>query len=231
MGRSATGLSFLLTILFRRVRGDCMFKKLILVQCILLFFQILLYFGCEFFQSRIHDVKRPVDDKIPFLPWTALPYCFWFPLIAFYPLAVFQTDPYAYCGYLITMVIEIVLSVVCYLIYPTSFRRPVPPDDFWGNFMNFIYHGSYRGLNCAPSLHCSSCYLVICVSLTCAGMNLWLRVFTILIAVMIVLSTLTTKQHTLIDVLTAVPLFLVSRILGILLAARCITPILIFIGK
>ena len=208
-----------------------MFKKLILVQVILLSFQTVLYFGCEFFQRGIHDVKRPVDDKIPFLPWTVLPYCFWFPLIAFYPLAVFQTDPYSYCGYLMTMVVEVVLSVVCYLIYPTSFQRPVPPDGFWGNFMKFIYRGSYKGLNCAPSLHCSSCFLVIYVSCTCAGMNLGVRIFTILIAVMIVLSTLTTKQHTLIDVLTAVLLFGISRILGILLTVRYFVPILTFIGN
>lgn len=197
-----------------------MLKKLILIQGILLSFQTVLYFGSEFFQSKIHDVKRPVDDKIPFLPWTVLPYCFWFPLIVFYPLVVFRTDPYSYCSYLMTMVMEIMISVVCYLIYPTSFQRPVPPNDFWGNFMKFIYHGSYRGLNCAPSLHCSSCFLVICVSSTCVGMNLWIRIFTILIAVMIVLSTLTTKQHTLIDVLTAVPLFMISRFVGIMLTLR-----------
>ena len=208
-----------------------MFKKLILVQGILLAFQTLLYFGSEFFQSKIHNVKRSVDDQIPFLPWTVLPYCFWFPMIAFYPLIVFRTDPCSYCGYLMTMVMEIVLSVVCYLIYPTSFQRPVPPDGFWGNFMKFVYHGSYRGLNCAPSLHCSSCFLVICVSFTCAGMSLWVRGFTVSIAIMIVLSTLTTKQHTLIDVLTAVPLFLISRILGILLTIRYFTPILTFVGK
>lgn len=66
-----------------------MLKKLILVQGILLSFQTVLYFGCEFFQRSIHDVKRPVDDKIPFLPWTVLPYCFWFPLIAFIRLWFF----------------------------------------------------------------------------------------------------------------------------------------------
>ena len=208
-----------------------MLKKLILVQIILLSFQTVLYFGCEFFQRGIHDVKRPVDDKIPFLPWTVLPYCFWFPLIAFYPLVIFQTDSYSYCGYLMTMVVEIVLSVVCYLVYPTSFQRPVPPDGFWGTFMKFIYRGSYRGLNCAPSLHCSSCFLVIYVSCTCMGMNLWIRIFTILIAVMIVLSTLTTKQHTLIDVLTAVLLFGISRFLGILLTVRYFVSILTFIGN
>ena len=72
------------------------------------------------------------------------------------------------------------------------------------------------------NLYCSACFLVIYVSCTCEGMNLWIWIFTILIAVMIVLSTLTTKQHTLIDVLTAVPLFLISRVFGILLTVRYI---------
>ena len=67
------------------------------------------------------------------------------------------------------------------------------------------------------NLYCSACFPVIYVSCTCEGMDLWIRIFTILIAVMIVLSTLTTKQHTLVDVLTAVPLFLISRVLGMLL--------------
>ena len=59
-----------------------MVKKLIIVQAILLGFQSLTYFGCEIFQKNIHNVKLPVDDKIPFLPWSVLFYCCWFPLIA-----------------------------------------------------------------------------------------------------------------------------------------------------
>ena len=42
-----------------------MFKKLVLVQVILLLFQTLLYFGCEFFQGRIHDVKRSQCGVLP----------------------------------------------------------------------------------------------------------------------------------------------------------------------
>ena len=145
-----------------------MFKKLILVQGILLALQTLLYFGCEFFQSKIHNVKRPVDDKIPFLPWTVLPYCFWFPMIAFYPLIVFRTDPYSYCSYLMTMVMEIVLSVVCYLIYPTSFQRPVPPDGFWGNFYEIRLSWKLpRAELCTKSalfqlFPCNLCFLHMC---------------------------------------------------------------------
>ncbi len=208
-----------------------MIKRLILVQVVLLAFQSLVYFGCEMFQHRIHNVKLRIDDKISFLPWSVFFYCFWFPLIAVYPLVVYQTDPMYYCIYLMSMLLEVVISVLCYLIYPTSFTRPVPPNTFWGRFMKLIYHGSYRGLNCAPSLHCSSCFLVIWVSCACSGMEMWIRVLTIAVAVLIVLSTMTTKQHTIVDVLTAVPLFIVCRVLGGLMANQYFPIILAYVGQ
>ena len=43
------------------------FSKVVIVQAVLLVFQIIMYFGCEYFQSGFHDVKRGIDDKIPFV--------------------------------------------------------------------------------------------------------------------------------------------------------------------
>lgn len=208
-----------------------MFRNLVLVQVVLLSFQSLLYFGCEMFQHRIHNVKLEIDDRIPFLPWSVLFYCLWFPLIAVYPLAVYNADPVYYCNYLVAMILEILVSVVCYLVYPTSFKRPDTPDTFWGNFMKLIYHGSYRGLNCAPSLHCSSCYLIIWVSITCLGMEMWIRVLAIVVAVLIVLSTMTTKQHAVIDVVTAAPLFGLCYGAGAALAVQLYPVVVGFIGS
>lgn len=197
-----------------------MFKRLVLVQVVLLSFQSLLYFGCEMFQHRIHNVKLAIDNRIPFLPWSVLFYCMWFPLIAVFPLVVYYADSDYYCIYLATMVLEVLLSVLCYLVYPTSFERPATTDTFWGNFMKLIYHGSYRGLNCAPSLHCSSCYLVIWISCLCPGMDMLIRVLAIVVATLIVLSTMTTKQHTVIDVVTAGVMFAVCCLLGTMLAGE-----------
>lgn len=207
-----------------------MVKKLIIVQAILLGFQSLTYFGCEIFQKNIHNVKLPVDDKIPFLPWSVLFYCCWFPLIAVYPLVVYARDPYYYSVYLLAMIMEIVTSVICYMLYPTSFERPVPPDTFWGKFMKLIYHGSYKGVNCAPSLHCSSCFLVIWISCVCPGMEMWIRIFTAAVAVLIVASTMTTKQHTVVDVVTAIPLCIFCKIIGEIFANQYFSAILGFVG-
>lgn len=207
-----------------------MVKKLIIVQAMLLGFQSLTYFGCEIFQKNIHNVKLTVDDKIPFLPWSVLFYCCWFPLIAVYPLVVYAGDPYYYSVYFLAMIMEIVTSVICYMLYPTSFERPVPPDTFWGKFMKLIYRGSYKGVNCAPSLHCSSCFLVIWISCVCPGMEMWIRIFTAAVAFLIVASTMTTKQHTVVDVVTAIPLCIFCKIIGEILANQYFSAILGFVG-
>lgn len=186
----------------------------------LLVCQIVLYFGCECFQKKFHDVRRAVDEKIPFVEWTVLVYVLWFPLIVLLPLALYAAEPMAYARYFTAMALEIIVSVVCYLVYPTTFTRPVPSDTWAGRLMKMVYSGSFRGVNCAPSLHCSSCYLAIISAITCAGMPLMLRLLIIAIAGGIVISTMTTKQHTLLDALTAIPVALVCCLLGILFPAN-----------
>lgn len=207
-----------------------MLTKVIIVQIILLAFQIVMYFGCEKFQHNMHDVKRPIDDKIPFLPFTALPYSLWFPLIALFPLAVCFADFGYYWIYMSVMFLEIVISVICYMIYPTTFERPVPPDTFFGNAMKIIYKGSYRGLNCAPSLHCSSCYLIMYVAILCPNLPLVIKLVAVIVAVMIVISTMTTKQHTVIDVVSAFVLFVVCLLLGKLVPVSLMEALAVYIG-
>ena len=92
------------------------FSKVVIVQAVLLVFQIIMYFGCEYFQSGFHDVKRVIDDKIPFVEWSVLVYVLWFPLIALFPIALFYVNEEAYVFYITAMFMEVVLSVICYMI-------------------------------------------------------------------------------------------------------------------
>ena len=188
------------------------FSKLVIVQAVLLVFQIIMYFGCEYFQSGFHDVKRGIDDKIPFVEWSVLVYVLWFPLIALFPIALFYVNEEYYVFYITAMFMEVVLSVICYMIYPTTFKRPKPSDKLSGKLMAIVFKGSYRGVNCAPSLHCSSCYLIIFTALM--AMHNVTGIISIIVAVAIVISTMTTKQHTVIDVLSAIPMFVVCAFIG-----------------
>ena len=188
------------------------FSKVVIVQAVLLVFQIIMYFGCEYFQSGFHDVKRDIDDKIPFVEWSVLVYVLWFPLIALFPIVLFYVNEEAYVFYITAMFMEVVLSVICYMIYPTTFKRPKPSDKLSGKLMAIVFKGSYRGVNCAPSLHCSSCYLIIFTALM--AMHNVAGIISIIVAVAIVISTMTTKQHTVIDVLSAIPMFVVCAFIG-----------------
>ena len=172
------------------------FSKVVIVQAVLLVFQIIMYFGCEYFQSGFHDVKRGIDGKIPFVEWSVLVY----------------VNEEAYVFYITAMFMEVVLSVICYMIYPTTFKRPKPSDKLSGKLMAIVFKGSYRGVNCAPSLHCSSCYLIIFTALM--AMHNVTGIISIIVAVAIVISTMTTKQHTVIDVLSAIPMFVVCAFIG-----------------
>jgi len=193
-----------------------MLGRLVLYQILLLLCQSVLYFGCERYQKNFHNVEIPIDKYIPFIPFTSLFYCMWFPLIALFPISLFYADSVMYYLYMRSMLCEIIISVFCYMIYPTTFERPVPPDTFWGRIMKLVYKGSYRGLNCAPSLHCSSCFLITYMACVCLGMPFLLRIIVVTISTLVVVSTMTTKQHTIIDVITAVPVFVVSILVNMI---------------
>ena len=182
------------------------FQKLAAVQAGLLAVQTMLYFGVEALEGKPHNVESSWDRYIPFVPGWIFVYILWFPLIALYPLALFRASAAMYGAYIAAIAADIVLSLVCYLAYPTSFQRPLPPDTAVGRVVQAVYRGSYRGLNCAPSMHCSMCYLIIVTAFLCPALSFGVRVTAAVLSFGIVLSTLYTKQHVLIDVLSALPL-------------------------
>lgn len=181
-------------------------QKLAAVQAGLLAAQTILYFGVEALEGKPHNVESRWDKYIPFVPGWVFVYILWFPLIALYPLALFGASAVLYGAYIAAIAADIVLSLICYLVYPTSFQRPAPPETAVGKVMRTVYRGSYKGLNCAPSMHCSMCYLVIVTAVLCPELSLEIRITAVALSFGIVLSTLYTKQHVLVDALSALPL-------------------------
>lgn len=191
------------------------FVKLVIIEAVVLGVQILLYFGCEIFQHNFHNVERPIDKKIPLVPWTVTVYSLWFPMIAVFPMVLYYFSRKVYMMYQISIIISNLLSTVVYIAYPTTFERETPPDTFWGRLLKFVYAASFKGINCAPSLHCVHCYITIFMSLICLPLLPVLKVLFIAVALGIIISTQLTKQHVLIDALTALPFSAVTIALGV----------------
>ena len=188
--------------------------KLLFAEILILGLQTLLYFGVEAFEGKPHNVAKKIDGHIPFVPAFVYIYVLWFPLILLFPLALFQANPMAYARYQTAILLDIALSLVCYLVYPTSFARPEAPDTVSGRAMKLVFRGSYKGLNCAPSMHCSMCYLVLHFVGATPGLPPAVAAIAVPVALGIVISTLFTKQHVLIDALTALPLAAVCILIG-----------------
>lgn len=188
--------------------------KVLLAETLLLGLQTLLYFGVEAFEGKPHNVAKKIDGHIPFVPAFVYIYVLWFPLILLFPLALFRADPMAYARYQTAILLDIALSLVCYLVYPTSFARPEAPDTVSGQAMRLVFRGSYKGLNCAPSMHCSMCYLVLHFVGATPGLPFAVAAIAVPVALGIVISTLFTKQHVVIDALTALPLAAVCILIG-----------------
>lgn len=186
----------------------------IAATAILLVFQTVVYYAVEKLEGEPNDIHRPFDDKIPLRPAWGFVYVLWFPLIAIFPVNLFRYDSTVfgadlYAGYMIAIMIDILISVTIYMIYPTTFERPEPPDTFSGYFLKFIYKCSYKGVNCMPSLHCSECFIVILFAAAATAMPWYLRLTALAVAGGIVYSTLATKQHVILDVISAIPLSLI----------------------
>jgi hypothetical protein len=198
--------------------GSWTVQQAVIVQAILLAVQGILYFGSSYARKSYCNVMRKIDGHIPFYPPSVFVYILWFPLIAAFPLMLFQFSRAVYLCYLLSILTGVAVSVTVYLIFPTGFERPVPPDTLSGRVLKAVQKSDSRGVNCLPSLHCIQCFTVIWFACACTEMPLLLRAGSVLLSLCITASTVLTKQHTLIDVIAAVPAAACSILSGYLLA-------------
>ncbi len=193
--------------------------SLIAAEAVILAAQIFFYFGCELLQHDHKDVKRPVDDRIPFLPGFAFAYLLWFPLIALFPLFLYYVSEKDYAVYQMSIIVSIVASTAVYVLFPTSMERHVPDSGPLRWLIKLIYTCDFKGSNCSPSLHCAQCYIIFATACLCGTFSAPALVLIVIITATIVVSTVVIKQHALIDVVTAVPLAVFSYIAGWLIVS------------
>lgn len=190
----------------------------IAVQALLLGIQGSSYLLIQKFQGEFHDMARPLDRRVPLITQTVYIYVLWYPLLFLYPLYLYSCSQKAWVAYLTAIVLDIMISLVIYVLYPTSFQRPDPPDSVLsGKILRFLYVLNYKGLNCMPSMHCSQCYIILLSAIMCgwSGVIPWAAAAGVsVLCIMIVMSTVLTKQHVLIDMVSALPLGIVCYAAG-----------------
>jgi membrane-associated phospholipid phosphatase len=153
-----------------------------------------------------------LDRAIPFIPQTVWIYSS--EMFLFFSVYILSKDLVNANKYLYSFLALQIVSVTVFFLWPTTYPRdlfPLPASlDPWTTAIFQNLRTSDTPRNCMPSLHVSSCYLSSFVYLDEQRGKFpfffgW--------ATLIALSTLTTKQHYIIDVLTGLSLAIVVYII------------------
>ncbi len=153
-----------------------------------------------FEKGRFHaDLTLPADSLIPFLPWTIAVYlgCFLFWPILYRQIAGLprQTADRFFCANLIGKAV----SFLFFVLFPTTLSRPdVDGMTVWDTLMRFLYRIDAPD-NLFPSLHCMVSWLCWAGIRGNRQVPVPWRIAAAAMAVAVCLSTLTTRQHVLLD--------------------------------
>lgn len=155
-----------------------------------------LYLGAAQLHWREPLVLRPgvLDAAIPFLPWSIWVYLSQFALL---PASIVKARNDADRGtVLYAMLAATALAAAVFVLWPTTLPRPAVPAGGATGIAWTLLHAGDTAYNCFPSLHVALAAI--------AGAALW-RAGHPLLALLwppaIALSTVTTRQHVVLDVL------------------------------
>ena len=156
-----------------------------------------------------HPVYIPLDDAIPFCELFVFPYLFWFVFLVGMLAYTFFFDVPAFRRMMWFTIVTYGITMLIYLIYPTS--QELRPTEFArDNFLTRFMAGFYQfdtNTNVCPSLHVIGSVSAMLGGwysrhFSTPGRRTGLAVITLLIS----MSTVFLKQHSIVDVFAAVPL-------------------------
>lgn len=150
-----------------------------------------------------HIMYCPLDDMIPFCELFIIPYYYWFIALIGIHIYTFFKDPLAFKKLMCFIICANTLSVIMFMVYPSmQLLRPesMPRDNVLTDLVSYIY-AIDTNTNVCPSLHVVDGVAVWlaamnCKSLRTKGWQIFFGVSTVLICI----STVFLKQHSLLDI-------------------------------
>lgn len=169
-------------------------------------------------------VYSGIDDFIPFFEGFVIPYLFWFVYLAG---MVIYTALYAIGAFrkmMLFVIITYTLTIVIYLIWPTCQElRPAAfeRDNIFTRIMS-DYYAYDTNTNVCPSLHVIGAVAVQFTFLHLKGKkHIGWHIAFIITTILICLSTVFLKQHSIVDVFAAVPVCALGYVLSFIPLRRC----------
>ena len=154
---------------------------------------------------KIWDIALPIDRIFPLVPWTLTIYfgCYLVWCVSYIVIAL-QEDRKQSELFFAGLMLSKLFCLVIFLAVPTTsdIRPVVTGNSFFENGIRFLYSVDFPDTptNFFPSIHCLiswSCFIGVRGK---KQFPLWWRVASFVLAVAVFVSTITTRQHVILDV-------------------------------
>lgn len=160
-----------------------------------------------------NPVYCALDDKIPFCEYFVIPYYFWFIFLVGIQVYSFFFDIPAFKNYMKYTIITYAITLVIYIIYPTSQElRPLTFErqNIFTYIVSLLY-GYDTNTNVCPSIHVIGSMAVYFSARKSKLFSspVW-RVAFCITAIIISISTVFLKQHSVLDIFYAMIVCIVS---------------------
>ncbi len=147
-----------------------------------------------------HDMALPLDGRIRLIPWTILIYlgCFlWWVWIFRYVSRRERARADRFCT---ALILAHVFCALVFAVYPTTIARPeLSGDSLWILLLRLLYRADEPN-NLFPSVHCMIGWLCWIVIRGDRNVPLVWRISSLLWAVAVCVSPLTTRPHVFLDI-------------------------------
>ena len=141
----------------------------------------------------------PIDDQIPFCRFFIVPYCMWHPLLVLMTAYLIFTDPPAFKRFMLYIGFGFGGSIIFCMLFPNG--QDLRPTD--------------TNTNVIPSMHVIGCAALALACFDAPRLRAKkLHLVMLPLSLLISMSTVFVKQHSMLDVLVAIP---VSALLCVLI--------------
>lgn len=170
-----------------------------------------------------HPMHSYIDDLIPFHEIFVIPYMFWFVLLVGMHLYTLLYDTKSFRKMMYFIIFTHSITILIYFIFPTCQElRPTEfeRDNILTRFMQSFYSLD-TNTNVFPSIHVIGSLAVMFTAWHCKRLKnpIWKIAFTI-IAILICLSTVFLKQHSVLDGFAAIIISIVAYIFCFLVRGK-----------
>ena len=162
-----------------------------------------------------HPVWCRLDDYIPFCEWFIFPYMSWHVSLVWMSLYTLAYDIPAFKRFMWNLIITTVIAVATYIIWPNEQQlRPDLSTLGRSNILTWatgIIYSVDTNTNVCPSLHCIGGFAVLFAALDMPQFRkkAWPVFFTVF-ALLICVSTVFMKQHSIVDFFAAIPVIIIG---------------------